>query len=159
MPTKVNLDSVATADVAPAVAPHVISNKASKDVAQVGFTVDTKGLQPRVGLRPGAGLKPSPSAPFPGSELLPGIFNPGERPVVAFRVRLGGVSPHTGVLLGGRGTLCGDALCGDDFPDAWFADGPAAVSEAVEYAETGAPADGNQTVNIWAARLGGPWSV
>lgn len=118
MPTTTTI-GVTTADAAPAVAPHKISNKTGKSTATLVIT--------------------------PTSSV--------GRAINAIRVRLGGSTAYTGTLVGGKGLVssdsepCAEALACTD----WSSASGAAIAEDVTYAETGGPADGAQTVNVWVA--------
>jgi hypothetical protein len=120
--TTVTIDSVTTGDAAPTTAPHRISNKATKDTATLKFTPTQSG---------GGAVK-------------------------AYMVREGGATPYTGTLLGRRGLVCSDSeTCSDTDPnkrctEATTASG-AQITETITYAETGGPADGAQTVNVYAS--------
>lgn len=133
MPTAVAIDSVTTADAAPAVAPHRISNKATKDTATVAFTPTHDG------------------AYYPKAELVP-PWTPGVAAVMlAYMVREGGISPYTGTLLGRKGLVCSELEpCSDSLPCTdWTSPSGTQLTEPVTYAETGGPADGAQTVNVY----------
>lgn len=131
--------TVTTSDRDPAVAPHRISNKTGKDRAVV--TIAPAGaLYPGAGLLPGAGLQPG---------MTPRI--------VAYRVKLGGTSPATGVELGSAGKVCGSGYRAGQTKCGHALMASAAVTENVDYSETGGPADGNQTVNVWVLSEGQGW--
>jgi hypothetical protein len=120
--TTVTIDSVTTADAAPTTAPHKISNKATKDTATLKFTPTQSG---------GGAVK-------------------------AYMVREGGATPYTGTLLGRKGLVCSDSeTCSDTDPnkrctEATTASG-AQITEPITYSETGGPADGPQTVNVYVS--------
>lgn len=136
MPTTVTIDSVTTADRAPTVAPHTISNKATKDTATALFTPTHDGTY------------------LPKPELVP-PWTPGVAGIMlAYMVREGGSTPYTGTIVGRKGLVCSESepcsdttaplLCTD-----WTSPSGTQLSEAVTYAETGGPADGSQTINVY----------
>lgn len=122
MATTVTIDSVTTGDAVPTAAPHKISNKATKDTATLKFTPVQSG---------GGAVK-------------------------AYMVREGHITPYTGTLLGRRGLVCSDSeTCSDTDADKRCTEATtpsgAQITETITYAETGAPADGAQTVNVYVS--------
>jgi hypothetical protein len=142
VPTTVAIDSVITADAAPAVAPHRISNKATKDTATVKFTPTHDG------------------AYYPKNELIP-PWTPGVAGVMlAYVVRDGGNSPYTGTVVGRRGLVCDELEpCSEALPCSdWESPSGTQLVEDVTYTETGGPADGPQTVNVYVCTDRQGWS-
>lgn len=143
MPTTVSGIAVTTGDAVPTTAPHRISNKASKDTATFVFTPTHDG------------------AYYPQAELIP-PWTPGvAAAIIAIIIRDGGTTPYTGTLVGRKGLVCNELEpCSDaSLPCSDMASPSGTqLSEDVTYAETGGPADGNQTVNIWVCTDRQGWS-
>lgn len=134
------IDAVTTGDVTPAVAPHRISAKPTKDVAQIAFTPTTDEIVPSEALYPSATL-------YPGSDAA----------VVGARIVVGGASPYTGKLVGRLGLPCSESLaCSESLPCSdWESPSGVQVEEDVTAAELIPEADGDKTVNIWCTSLRG----
>lgn len=142
MPTAVSGIAVTTADAVPAVAPHRISNKASKDSAGFVFTPTHDG------------------AYYPKAELIP-PWTPGvAAAIIAIIIRDGGTTPYTGTLVGRKGLVCSELEpCSEALPCSDFSSPSGTqLSEDVTYAETGGPADSTRTVNIWVCTDRQGWS-
>jgi hypothetical protein len=104
-----------------AVAPHRISNKATKDTATVKFTPTHDG------------------AYYPKNELIP-PWTPGVAGVMlAYVVRDGGNSPYTGTVVGRRGLVCDELEpCSEALPCSdWESPSGTQLVEDVTYTETG----------------------
>lgn len=145
MPTTVTIDQVTTGDAAPVVAPHRISNKATKDTASVTFTPTHDGV-----------LYPS-DVLIPGDDLILGAA----QKILAVRVTDGGgISPYTGTLVGRKGLLATDQIaCSESLACTdWESPSGTQLSEDVTYAETGAPADGPQAIYVWVNTNKQGWS-
>jgi hypothetical protein len=142
MATTVTIDSVTTGDVAPTAAPHKISNKATKDTATVKFTPTHNGVY------------------FAAPELVtpwtPGVASK----MLAYMVREGGASVYTGTLVGRKGLVCSESepcsstlACTD-----WESPSGTQLTEDITYSETGGPADGGQTINVYVCTDKQGWS-
>lgn len=149
MTVTTTIDSITTEDAAPTAAPHRISNKAGKDHADLTFTPTDDGYwYPSENLYPDAGGGLPYGVPFtvgaPGSGG--GLFPTQRAPAAITKVRIveGGVDAETGTIVEetdlGAGVASGTQL-----------------SASVTYAETGAPADGPQTINVWVWLAGQGW--
>jgi hypothetical protein len=119
------VDSVTTGDAAPTTAPHKISAQGGKDQATVRFTPT----------------------------------NSTGHAITCWRIERGGSAPGTGTMMDMAGFPCSDsipeALCSDSDARALCTDGLASASGTqiavtVTYVETGSPADGGYTVNVYA---------
>lgn len=141
MAASVALDSVTTTDAAPTTAPHRISAISGEDSASVKFTPSHNGT-----LYPGPYLLPDPL-------LLPG----GAQRFRAWRLRMGGIDRNTGLLLDKAGRICGEP-CGADPCSDYSVASATQITDAIDYAETGAPGDGDYTVNIYAKPVGEDWA-
>lgn len=142
MATSVSIDSLVTEDVAPAAAPYRISNKGGKDHADFAFTPTHDG------------------AYVPCPELIP-PWTPGvPAPILAVKAMEGGASPYTGTVVGRFGLVCSDLEpCSDSLPCSdWESPSGVQLTEDVTYAETGAPADGPQQINVWVCTDRQGWS-
>lgn len=142
MPTATTI-GVTTADAAPAVAPHRISNKTGKTTATLAITPTHDGVY------------------LVGPELVPPWTPGAAAAIIALIIRLGGTTPYTGTLVGRKGLVCNElepcsdaSLACSDFSSA----SGVAIAEDVTYTETGGPADGSQTVNVWVCTDGQGWS-
>jgi hypothetical protein len=74
--------------------------------------------------------------------------------ISAYMIRMGGSTAYTGTLLARKGFVCSESEpCSDTDPDKVCTDlnisSGTQVTETITYAKTGAPADGDQTVNVW----------
>lgn len=74
--------------------------------------------------------------------------------ISAYMIRMGGSTAYTGTLLVRKGFVCSDGdPCSDTDPDKVCTDidfpKDSQVTETITYAETGGPADGDQTINVW----------
>jgi hypothetical protein len=142
VPTSVSIDSLATEDVTPAAAPYRISDKPGKDHADFAFTPTHDGHY------------------VPCAQLIP-PFTPGvPAPILAVKVMEGGVDPYTGTEVGRLGLVCSDSEpCSDSLPcSGWESPSGTQLAEDVTYPETGAPADGSQTINVWVCTDRQGWS-
>jgi hypothetical protein len=132
--TTITIDSVTTTDAAPTTAPHKISNKATKDTATLRFTPTHDGVYL---------AKP---------ELVP-PWTPGVAAVMlAYMVREGGSTPYTGTVVGRKGLVCSESEpCSDSTLACtdWTSPSGTQLTEGITYGETGGPADGAQTINVY----------
>lgn len=164
MPTTTSIDSVTTEDAAPTTAPHKISAISGKDTATVKLTPTHDG-----NLVPCAELIPSEGALVPSERLTPdealapydGIYPGRVQPMIGVRVEEGGSAVGTGTLMDYVGAPCSDTLlaCSDSRPCTdWSSTSGAQLTRILSYAETGGPADGNQTINVYVNTEAQGWS-
>lgn len=142
MATTTTIDSVTTGDAAPSVAPHRISNKATKDTALIAFTPTHDGQY------------------VPCDQLIP-PWTPGvPGAIIAVKVMEGGADPYTGTEVGRLGLVASDSEpCSDSLPCSdWESPSGTQLAEDVTYPETGSPADGSQTINVWVCTDRQGWS-
>lgn len=138
MATTVTIDSITTEDAAPIVAPFRISAIPGFSTATVKFTPTHDGdIYPMATLVVDEGVTP----------LYPA---PNVRKIIGYRFRMGGSDFKSGVDLGRKGEPCGQEPCSVKRKcTSWNSDSGVQLTEVIDYAETGAPADGDQTVNIY----------
>lgn len=143
MPTTNVIDGVTTGDAAPAAAPHRISARPTKDTATFTFTPTHDGVL------------------YPSDFLFPGDWYPGEvQDIIAVSIREGGISAYSGTEVGRKGLLCSpNRVCSPSLKcSSWRSPSGTQLAEDVKYAETGAPADGDQTINVWVNTENEGWS-
>jgi hypothetical protein len=138
LPTTVTIDSITTEDVAPAAAPYRISGVAGFSTATLLFTPTHDGtIYPMDTLALDEGVTP----------LYPA---PNVRKIIAYRVRMGGTDFKSGVDLGRKGEPCGQEPCSAARKcTSWNSDSGVQLTEVIDYAETGGPADGDKDVTIY----------
>lgn len=163
MPTTTSIDSVTTEDAAPTTAPHKISAISGKNTATVKFTPTHDGnLVPCAELTPSAGLVPSEHL-TPDEALMPsdGIYPGLVLPMIGVRIEEGGGAVGAGTLMDYVGAPCSDTLlaCSDSRPCTdWSSASGVQLTRILSYAETGGPADGNQTINVYVNTEAQGWS-
>lgn len=164
MPTTVSIDSVTTEDAAPTTAPNRISAKAGKNTATVKFTPTHDGnFIPKNELIPqGDALRPSERL-NPSESLVPydGWYPGRQQPTIAVRIEEGGAAVGTGRLMDRFGLVCSDAfeVCSDSLPCSDFSSPSGTqLQKVLTYAETGAPADGDEQINIYVNTEMQGWS-
>lgn len=96
---------------------------------------------------------------YPSDNLVPDEdLVPDVNPIIGVRIEEGGgTAVGTGTLMARRGLLCSDTLeaCSDTDPNMVCTDfsSPSGtqLTDTLTYAETGAPADGPETIYVWVA--------
>lgn len=145
-PTTTTIDSVQAEDAVR----QAISAVSGRDQATVKYTPTSDGnLVPSDQLVPHDGLVPS------GVALT----------VIGVRIEEGGgTAVGTGTLMARRGLLCSDSieLCSDNDANMvcsdWTSPSGTQLTDILTYAETGAPADGPETIYVWVATDGQGYS-
>jgi hypothetical protein len=144
MPTTITIDSVTTADKAPTVAPHKISNKTGKSTATFLFTPVHNGVYV--------------AAPELVTPWTPGVASEDPR-VHGARGWQQRVHRHHRWSQGARvqreSEPCSDSTlaCTD-----WDSPSGTQLTGDVTYAETGAPADSTQRITVYVCTDRQGWS-